>query len=315
MRKVSDVPTQTRRRQRRKQEVLIPHGFWDRPELEAILASRDVANIYAVLNQFGISQRRIAAMTEQSQSEISEILAGRQVTSVQVLERIAVGLKIPLHRFGLSSVPPPPRARPQVLSTSQLRKLIDGKPAESAAAPQVRDWTGLEIRRLREALRMSVREFAYHLGVSDRMVSKWEAGREKIRPRPINQAALDMCLKRASPDVHERFVSLPGKVGDNIEPMKGSRWVIHVIANTDNLEAAQLIAERLVTQEPMPEVSARDTTVSPVGTASYFFSVFCNQPTPRSRCDMRRGHSDDCRDPIADEPDHLALQPSEGNFA
>ena len=52
-------------------------------------------------------------------------------------------------------------------------------------------WSGREVRALREARRMSVREFAAHLGISDRMVSKWEAGGDTIRPRPLNQAALD----------------------------------------------------------------------------------------------------------------------------
>jgi DNA-binding transcriptional regulator YiaG len=50
-------------------------------------------------------------------------------------------------------------------------------------------WTGREVRALREARRMSVREFAAHLGVSDRMVSKWEAGGPGLRPRPVNQGA------------------------------------------------------------------------------------------------------------------------------
>jgi hypothetical protein len=52
-------------------------------------------------------------------------------------------------------------------------------------------WSGREVRALRDAKRMSLREFAAHLGVSDRMVSKWEAGGERIHPRPVNQATLD----------------------------------------------------------------------------------------------------------------------------
>ena len=62
-------------------------------------------------------------------------------------------------------------------------------------------WSGREVRALREARRMSVREFAAHLGISDRMVSKWEAGGDTIRPRPLNQAALDTSLSMASPDI------------------------------------------------------------------------------------------------------------------
>jgi transcriptional regulator with XRE-family HTH domain len=56
---------------------------------------RDVAAVYRLLSKAGYSQRRLRAMTGQSQSEVSEILAGRQVTSVLVLERIADGLGCP----------------------------------------------------------------------------------------------------------------------------------------------------------------------------------------------------------------------------
>jgi formylglycine-generating enzyme required for sulfatase activity len=69
----------------------------------------------------------------------------------------------------------------------------------------VQRWSGREVRALRHATRMSLREFAEHLGVSHRMVSKWEASGEQIQPRPVNQAALDTCLARATPDVQERF--------------------------------------------------------------------------------------------------------------
>ena len=55
-------------------------------------------------------------------------------------------------------------------------------------------WSGREIRALRDAKRMSIRQFAGHLGVGERLISKWEAGGEKLHPRPINQEALDTCL-------------------------------------------------------------------------------------------------------------------------
>ena len=72
----------------------------------------------------------------------------------------------------------------------------------------VRLWSGREIRALREARRMSQRDFAAHFGFSERMIAKWEAGGEKINPRPVNQAALDSSLATASPDVHARFEEL-----------------------------------------------------------------------------------------------------------
>ena len=73
-------------------------------------------------------------------------------------------------------------------------------------------WTGKEIRALRSARRMSVRDFAEHLGVSDRMVSKWEAGGDGIRPRSKNQRALDASLRAADPGIQARFESLAGGV-------------------------------------------------------------------------------------------------------
>jgi len=72
----------------------------------------------------------------------------------------------------------------------------------------IRIWSGREIRALREARRMSQRDFAAHLGISERMVAKWEAGGEKINPRPVNQSALDSSLAAASPDVQVRFTEL-----------------------------------------------------------------------------------------------------------
>ncbi len=74
----------------------------------------------------------------------------------------------------------------------------------------VQRWTGREIRALREAKRMSIREFAGHLGVSERMISKWEAGGESIIPRPVNQSALDTSLAASSMDVQARFADTVG---------------------------------------------------------------------------------------------------------
>ncbi|WP_280497840.1 helix-turn-helix domain-containing protein [Nocardia asiatica] len=55
---------------------------------------------------------------------------------------------------------------------------------------------------------MSIREFAAHLGVHERLVSKWEAGGIRVHPRPINQAALDTSLARSDDVVRARFAAL-----------------------------------------------------------------------------------------------------------
>lgn len=70
--------------------------------MRAALAARDISTVYRLLRRVGVSQRQIAAMTGQSQSEVSEILKGRQVMAYDVLARIADGLGIPRGFMGLA---------------------------------------------------------------------------------------------------------------------------------------------------------------------------------------------------------------------
>ena len=58
--------------------------IWQRPDVRVALAARDIREVFKILQRVGVSQRRIAALTGQSQSEISEILGGRQVVSYDV---------------------------------------------------------------------------------------------------------------------------------------------------------------------------------------------------------------------------------------
>jgi transcriptional regulator with XRE-family HTH domain len=90
--------------------------------------------VYRLLRRLGVSQRRIAQLTGQSQSEVSEILKGRQVRDVRVLERIADGLGIPRARMDLSygeQAPETPSAETEVDENLQRRALLA---ATSAAA-------------------------------------------------------------------------------------------------------------------------------------------------------------------------------------
>ncbi|MGX7823710.1 helix-turn-helix domain-containing protein [Actinokineospora sp. 24-640] len=75
---------------------------WEDPEMRAVLAAREVSSVYRLLRRTGVSQRQIAAMTGQSQSEVSEILKGRQVMAYDVLARIADGLGVPRGYMGLA---------------------------------------------------------------------------------------------------------------------------------------------------------------------------------------------------------------------
>jgi transcriptional regulator with XRE-family HTH domain len=78
------------------------HDALGMPEGLRALAVRDVATIYRLLNEAGVPQRDIAALTGQSQSEVSEILKGRKVMGYDVMVKIAEGLDIPRGFMGLA---------------------------------------------------------------------------------------------------------------------------------------------------------------------------------------------------------------------
>jgi formylglycine-generating enzyme required for sulfatase activity len=69
-------------------------------------------------------------------------------------------------------------------------------------------WTGREVLAFRTALRKNGRDFAAAVGVSHRMLVKWEQRAESITPRALYQGALDTMLSTALPEVQERFATL-----------------------------------------------------------------------------------------------------------
>ena len=66
-------------------------------------------------------------------------------------------------------------------------------------------WSGREARALREARRMSVRDFAAHLGVNDSAVSSWERRGARAALRYETQQILDTELASCPPEARERF--------------------------------------------------------------------------------------------------------------
>jgi transcriptional regulator with XRE-family HTH domain len=77
------------------------------------LAHRGITAVFRILRDAGVSQTRLAHATGQQQSEISEIISGRQVQSVPLLERIADGLGVRRGWMGLayySDLEPEPAA-------------------------------------------------------------------------------------------------------------------------------------------------------------------------------------------------------------
>ncbi|MGH3830713.1 MAG: helix-turn-helix domain-containing protein [Pseudonocardiaceae bacterium] len=105
----------------------IDPAFFDDDEVRAALAARDIGALYRLLRRVGVSQRRIADLTGQSQSEVSEILHGRQVLNVRVLERIADGLGTSRARLGVSygeHTPDTPSVKKEVDENVKRRILL-----------------------------------------------------------------------------------------------------------------------------------------------------------------------------------------------
>jgi transcriptional regulator with XRE-family HTH domain len=73
--------------------------FLDSDEMRAAVTALDIGTLYWLLQRLGVTQRQIAELTGQPQSEVCAILKGRQVLNVLVLRRIADGLGIPRERM------------------------------------------------------------------------------------------------------------------------------------------------------------------------------------------------------------------------
>ncbi|MCA1673834.1 MAG: helix-turn-helix domain-containing protein, partial [Actinobacteria bacterium] len=80
----------------------IDPALYRQDDMRRILGERDIAALYRVLKDAGVTQRTIAELTGMAQSEVSEIIKGRQVRAYDVLVRIAEGLGIPREFMGLS---------------------------------------------------------------------------------------------------------------------------------------------------------------------------------------------------------------------
>lgn len=72
----------------------------------------------------------------------------------------------------------------------------------------VAKWTGREAKALREAKRMSVRDFASHLGMSEAAVTSWEQRDTEAQLRYETQQMLDTELAQAGSDATNRFALL-----------------------------------------------------------------------------------------------------------
>ncbi|WBB94500.1 helix-turn-helix transcriptional regulator [Verrucosispora sp. WMMC514] len=74
----------------------IPDGLWSHKDIRAALVARDIGALFRLIARHtGASQTRIGAAVGLEQGYVSRIVAGRRVTSIDVLERIADGCGMP----------------------------------------------------------------------------------------------------------------------------------------------------------------------------------------------------------------------------
>ncbi|MFF4880469.1 helix-turn-helix domain-containing protein [Micromonospora sp. NPDC000668] len=74
----------------------IPNTVWSDPAVGDALTRRDVGALFRRIGQLtGASQTRIGAAVGLEQGYVSRVMAGRKVTSIEVLERIADGCRMP----------------------------------------------------------------------------------------------------------------------------------------------------------------------------------------------------------------------------
>jgi transcriptional regulator with XRE-family HTH domain len=115
----------------------------------------------------------------------------------------------------------------------------------------VGQWTGQEASALRHALRLTIRDFAEHLGVAERTVAKWEAGGSAMVPVLVMQAALDTVLERASDEAKGRFAML----------LAATRGPAEVPGSAMTLGAAALASPAPVPRRLDPEAIRRLRTI------------------------------------------------------
>ncbi|MFG3640086.1 helix-turn-helix domain-containing protein [Micromonospora sp. NPDC047762] len=77
-------------------QLQTPDGFWARQDVRTAVRVRDIGTLVRLLvRHTGASQTRIGAVVGLEQGYVSRVIAGRKVTSIDVLERIADGCGMP----------------------------------------------------------------------------------------------------------------------------------------------------------------------------------------------------------------------------
>ncbi|MGH3867351.1 MAG: helix-turn-helix domain-containing protein [Pseudonocardiaceae bacterium] len=106
---------------------LLGPEFVDSDEVRAAVEALDIGALFRLANRLGVTQRQIAGLTGQSQSEVCAILKGRKVVNFFVLRRVADGFGISRERMflGYGDIgPQAPSTKEEVDAEVRRRALI-----------------------------------------------------------------------------------------------------------------------------------------------------------------------------------------------
>lgn len=95
-------------------------------------------------------------------------------------------------------------------------------------------WTGRAACFLQQAMRMTHEEFAEHLGVSDRTITRWHSAPEKPIHRSETQQILDTAYEQAGEAVQRRFALLLRPPAPRVEA-QALRVAIAVVLRGDDI--------------------------------------------------------------------------------
>ncbi|GAA2681927.1 helix-turn-helix domain-containing protein [Streptomyces lunalinharesii] len=118
--------------------IELPEWAWQRPEVCEALRTRDVGAVFRHVQQYGgVSQGRIATAVAMTQARVNEVINGRrEITRLDVFERIAEGLNMPgraRHLLGLSS-----RRGDHLLDPTTFPEVVAVYATQAAAAEEIR---------------------------------------------------------------------------------------------------------------------------------------------------------------------------------
>lgn len=126
--------------------VEMPDWAWQRPEVREALRARDMGAVLRFVQRYaGASQARIGAATDLTQGRVNELVNGRrEVSRLDVFERIADGLGMPDDARRLLGLAPGRTARPDgtAFDAAAFPEVVRVYAAQAGAADEIRRQAG-----------------------------------------------------------------------------------------------------------------------------------------------------------------------------